>query len=224
MVHQKEYIEDEIRKEFQLERMILFSDAVFAIVITLMAIEIHVPDMHGKTTADILNKELRHLVPVIVAYTGSFFFIGHIWYQHLQIFSLLKDYDKGLVIRNLVMLFFTGFFPFSASLIPKTNPDLFLPVAIYFSVLITCKISQLILNHYILVKRPALRINTDIQPHIKRFKKSRFMVITLSIFFILITLTMYYIEDTESKPYAWWWFFLIPIIVKIYDRIANKKV
>lgn len=37
-------LEDDIKKEFQLERMILFSDAVFAIVITLMAMEIHIPD------------------------------------------------------------------------------------------------------------------------------------------------------------------------------------
>ncbi|CAN5409115.1 hypothetical protein BH11BAC1_BH11BAC1_25180 [soil metagenome] len=42
--NEREYVKEEIRSEFQLERMILISDAVFAIVITLMAIEIHIPD------------------------------------------------------------------------------------------------------------------------------------------------------------------------------------
>lgn len=41
---------DEIKKEFQVERMILFSDAVFAIVITLMAIEIKIPETNEKTS------------------------------------------------------------------------------------------------------------------------------------------------------------------------------
>ena len=107
---EKEYMKEEIRKEFQLERMVLFSDAVFAIVITLMAIEIRVPDLARNTSSDILTHELVKLIPPIISYTVSFFFIGHTWYQHLQLFSLLKDYDKGLVIRNLLCYFLSDFF------------------------------------------------------------------------------------------------------------------
>src|SRR6186713_1122876 len=100
-------IRDEIRKEFQLDRMVLFSDAVFAIVITLMAIEIRLPHLEGELTHEILVSQIMHLIPVILAYAGSFLFIGNSWYHHLQTFSLLKDYDRGLVMRNLLMLFFT---------------------------------------------------------------------------------------------------------------------
>ncbi len=93
--------------------MILFSDAVFAIVITLMAIEIHLPETpEGFTDASLL-RAIFHLIPVILAYSVSFFF--------MKIFSLLKDYDKGLVIRNLLLLFFIGLFPFSASVVTKAN-------------------------------------------------------------------------------------------------------
>ncbi|MEO5572513.1 MAG: TMEM175 family protein [Bacteroidia bacterium] len=96
MDKEKKYIKEEIRKEFQLERMILFSDTVFATVMTLMAIEIRFPE-NSSITAETLPKELIHLMPVLVAYTAAFFFIGSTWYEHLRIFSLLKDYDKGLV-------------------------------------------------------------------------------------------------------------------------------
>src|SRR3954468_5259568 len=95
----KKYIKEEIKKEFQLERMILFSDAVFAIVITLMAIEIRMPETEGKLLAEQLPETLAHVAPTVLAYLVSFSFIGLIWYRHLQIFAVLKDYDKGLVIR-----------------------------------------------------------------------------------------------------------------------------
>ena len=54
-------IKEEIRKEFQLDRMILFSDAVFAIVITLMAIEIRLPHIEGEITNDTLITQILHV-------------------------------------------------------------------------------------------------------------------------------------------------------------------
>src|SRR5689334_14037167 len=106
-------IKEEIRKEFQLDRMILFSDAVFAIVITLMTIEIRLPHIEGEISNDVIWNQMLHLIPNIVTYAGSFLFIGATWYKHLQIFGMLRDYDVKLVIRNLVMLFFISFFPFA---------------------------------------------------------------------------------------------------------------
>jgi len=111
----EEKLETDIKREFQLERMILFSDAVFAIVITLMAIEIKIPEQETKYTSDELLHHIKLLVPTILAYCVSFFFIGITWYRHLQIFGRLKDYDKGLVICNLALLFCIGLFPFGAS-------------------------------------------------------------------------------------------------------------
>jgi len=90
MNKEEKEIKQEIRKEFQLDRMILFSDAVFAIAITLMAIEIRLP----ANSTEALSEKLVHLIPAILAYTISFVFIGQVWYQHLQVCGLLKDYDK----------------------------------------------------------------------------------------------------------------------------------
>ncbi len=111
----KENLEQEIKKEFQLERMILFSDAVFAIVMTLMAIEIRLPEFEGKITEDQFLDMLQHQGRNLMAYALSFFFIGVLWTRHLKIFSVLKDYDTGLIVRNLLFLFYVGLFPFRAS-------------------------------------------------------------------------------------------------------------
>lgn len=223
MSKEKHYLKEEIRREFQLERMILFSDAVFAIVITLMAIEIRVPEIEGKISSHELSHELFNMLPLFIAYVVSFFFIGHTWYQHLQIFSLLKDYDKGLVIRNLIMLFFMGFFPFSAALMAKLNNGLELPVIIYFFVIFSCKGAQLILQHYILVKKPELRINASINEELLRFKKSRLAVIMLVCVFMLVVITNNLISDPEQKHVAWLWFVPFPIILKFFQKRLKVK-
>ena len=214
----KEYIKDEIRKEFQLERMVLFSDAVFAIVITLMAIEIRMPDLPKPFTSEMISTALIKLIPVAIAYAVSFIFIGQTWYHHLQAFSLLKDFDKGLVVRNLIMLFFIGFFPFSATLITKFNNGLFLPITIYFLVILSGKTAQLVLNHYILVKHPQLRINSDIHDEMLRFKRSRLAVVLLSITFLLISITNYTIKDPELKDICWFWFFPFAFVLRYMKR------
>jgi uncharacterized membrane protein len=219
-------IKEEIRKEFQLDRMILFSDAVFAIVITLMAIEIRLPHIEGEVTNDMLITQIIHLAPYIIAYAGSFLFIGSTWYQHLQIFSLLKDYDAKLVVRNLVMLFFLGFFPFSASLIATVSYGLYLPIGIYFGVLLACSLSQLRLQHYILVQQPNLRIRGDISNELLRYKTSRIVTYMFVAVFILITITFYLVPQRLSWI-AWWWFFPFPFVIKFFKKrigVVSRKI
>lgn len=209
---------DEIKKEFQLERMILFSDAVFAIVITLMAIEIKIPDSEGKLSNEILAHQLRHLLPVIMAYVVSFFFIGTIWYQHLKIFSLVKDYDKGLVIRNLILLFFIGLFPFSAAIITRSQGNSF-GFFIYFGIILCCLITQYLLQYYILVQRPTLRVNTDLKKHLFELKNRKILVIGLPIAFILIFLTFQFISAPDLRSLAPLW--VLPVVV-LY-RLSIKR-
>jgi len=167
---EKEILGEEIKKEFQLERLIRFSDAVFAIVITLMAIEIRLPETGEHPGAEALVQAMDRLLPVIVPYCVSFVFIGVVWYQHLRMFSLLKDYDAGLVLCNLVLLFFVSLFPFSSSVITHEQGSL-LAFFIYLGIILLCIASQFALYHYILIGRPVLRVNTDLRQHLEELRK-----------------------------------------------------
>jgi len=211
---------DEIKKEFQLERMILFSDAVFAIVITLMAMEIKMPETDSKITVEMMPGIIRHLMPVVFAYMVSFMFIGVIWYQHLKIFSLLKDYDKGLVIRNLLLLFFVGLFPFSASVITKAHGTT-IAFFIYIAIILSCVATQFVLHHYILVKRPGLRLNADIKTHLEELRKRKISLLGFTIATVLITITYILIPGPELKPLSTLWMVAFPIVYKFLTR---KKV
>jgi uncharacterized membrane protein len=222
--HEEEEItRDEVRKEFQLERMTLFSDAVFAIVMTLMAIEIRLPEHGGEDTNDAFAHNLIHLIPVLIAYIVSFGFIGAMWYNHLKIFSLLKDYDKGLVVRNLIFLFFLGLFPFSSTLVSKVHNDIQLPLFIYLGVIIFCRIAQFMLHDYIF-RKTELRINANIDKELAAFKRDRFSLIWTVIVFLLTGITNVLIVDSHDKIYSVLWVFIHAIALKIYKRRnADKK-
>ncbi|MDQ7947302.1 MAG: TMEM175 family protein [Pedobacter sp.] len=215
----QEITKEEIKKEFQLERMILFSDAVFAIVITLMAIEIHLPELpHGvKYTEASFLVALKHLWPIVFAYALSFFFIGQMWYKHLQLFALLKEYNKGLVIRNLIFLFFIGLFPFGASMIVSGN--ILTPFLLYLSILICCFAAQILLQDYIVNRSKGITINTDFTDERIDLKKKTATIIVMVSCGLLALITAKLIENSEEKPYAFAWI----IVFVIAARIINTK-
>ena len=87
-----------LHKEFELERMILFSDAVFAIAITLLIIEIKFPELpeNYKESLDLF----KMFKPTLLHFLGfllSFFLIGMSWARHLKMFRYLKAYDNGVI-------------------------------------------------------------------------------------------------------------------------------
>ena len=100
-----------------LERMIFFSDAVFAIAITLLVIEIHVPEVHGRHPADIeFIAALAQLTPNFIGFFTSFFVIGAFWAGHHRAFDCARHWNPRLIWPNLMMLsaiaampFFTAF-------------------------------------------------------------------------------------------------------------------
>jgi uncharacterized membrane protein len=211
-------IESEIKREFQIERMILFSDAVFAIVITLMAIEIRIPEIKEELNQEVLLHELKNLFPVLLSYLVSFFFIGSIWYQHLKIFSLINDYNKGLIIRNLILLFFVGLFPFSASVITHSH-NASLAYFIYMGTIILCIVAQYLLQHYI-INTPSIRIRNIESEHLNELKRKRILVIGFIVAFIASVTTYIVSDDPEVRSWIPLW--IIPVAV-IY-RWMNRKL
>ena len=108
-----EQVEQEIRKEFQLDRLILFSDAVIAIAITLLVLEIKIPEAHGITSDKELLKELWHLFPKFFGFIFSFAIIGLYWMVHHRMFGFVTSYNSTLLRLNLLFLFFVALLPFS---------------------------------------------------------------------------------------------------------------
>ena len=98
-----------------LERLIFFSDAVFAIAITLLIIEIHVPEVHQPASDLAYISALAKLAPSFASFFISFFVIGAFWAGHHRAFSLARHYAPGLLLPNLTMLCAIAFMPFATA-------------------------------------------------------------------------------------------------------------
>lgn len=101
------------RNEFLIERIAFFSDAVFAIAITLMVIEIRPPHIEKGDTAAIVWHKFKVLVPEFIGLLVSFWLIAGAWLRHHTLFKYVDNYDMRFQVINLWLLFTIILFPFS---------------------------------------------------------------------------------------------------------------
>lgn len=101
-------------KNLALERIILFSDAVFAIAITLLVIELKIPEPEEPTNR-MLAISLLHTIPHFFSFVLSFIIIAIYWIAHHRMFTYVINYDNRLIWLNLLLLLFIALMPFSSS-------------------------------------------------------------------------------------------------------------
>lgn len=113
----------------ELDRIIYFSDAVFAIAITLLALEIHIPEFSAEPSDASLWQVVLGILPQFFVYALSFVVIGVYWVSHHRSFRAIKRYDIRLIWLNLLQLLFIAFLPVSSTLLgryPLHQPTLVL--------------------------------------------------------------------------------------------------
>jgi uncharacterized membrane protein len=114
----------------ELDRIVTFSDGVFAIAITLLVLNIETPEIPANLVAEELPGRLLDLWPKFLSYVISFLVILTYWIAHHSIFSSTKGYDRKLIWLNSLFLMCVAFLPFPASLFGEYG-DQPLVVAIY---------------------------------------------------------------------------------------------
>ena len=101
-----------------LERIVFFSDAVFAIAITLLALEIRLPEGDFSDNAA-LTSALLAMWPKYLAFGISFWVIASFWLGHHRMFLRIKRFDRRLILLNFVLLMLIAFIPFPTTLISE---------------------------------------------------------------------------------------------------------
>ena len=101
------------------ERLTLFGDAIFAFAMTLLAVDIRVPEIAQDLVNSQLVTELANLVPKFIGFGLSFFISGSYWIFYHRVFANIKRYDRTLVWLNLFFLLFIVLIPFPSDLIGR---------------------------------------------------------------------------------------------------------
>ncbi len=117
-----------------LERVVFFTDAVFAIAITLLVIEIRLPDGLTDASGTAVREALVELLPKILTYVLSFVVIGLYWLAHWRRYAVIHAVDEQLVRLNLLLLGLVAFIPFPTALLGE-HGDQPVVVVIYASVM-----------------------------------------------------------------------------------------
>jgi uncharacterized membrane protein len=120
---------EENNNKLQIERLLFFSDAVIAIAMTLLIIEIKAPHIENNSNSEVI-KNINELIPKFVSFFISFFVIAIYWKAHHHLFGYVKKYTDKLIWLNILFLLSIVLMPFSSAFYSE-NFHLNIPYAIY---------------------------------------------------------------------------------------------
>jgi uncharacterized membrane protein len=135
--------------ELRLNRIEAFTDGVFAIIVTLLVLELKVPALHNPRSAGELAGRLIELLPQFLSWLISFVIVCKFWLNHHHIFGLARHADYSLVWLNVIFLMCQSFIPFPTALMGEhaTNP---LAVSFFGCVMAINTIAFIAMHRYIL--------------------------------------------------------------------------
>jgi uncharacterized membrane protein len=112
------------KQDFQVERLAFFSDAVFAIAITLLIIEFKVPHITKDSTYHEVWQQVLGMKYQFAALLFSFLLIATYWIRHHLLFKHIHNYNGAIVVTSMLILLPIIFFPFTTAFVAESfeNP------------------------------------------------------------------------------------------------------
>jgi uncharacterized membrane protein len=199
----------------ELDRLIFFSDAIFAIVMTLLILEIRAPD---NVPSDVAATEVPNLVwalwPKFFSYVLSFLVIGTYWIAHHQTFRYVRSYNRTLLWLNLVFLLSISFIPFPTDLLGEYG-ELRFSVIVYAASLGMARLLLAVVWWYI-VAGP-IRTGDELDPGLARYHFFRSLAIP-ALFFLSIGISLVSVNAAVAS-----WLLLFVADVMMW-RLQRRRV
>jgi uncharacterized membrane protein len=110
-----------------LDRLCALTDGVYAIVLTLLVLDLKIPETPGLTEAKIIDDLVKQL-PNFFSYFVSFFVVGTLWIKHHMLLNPLNKCNEGTFGLNFIHLLFVTLTPYTASLFGHYEED---PIVVF---------------------------------------------------------------------------------------------
>jgi uncharacterized membrane protein len=115
--------------------MMAFSDGIFAIAITLLVLELRIPEIPSHDIDTLFLPTLVDIFPKILGFILSFFIIANFWLSYRRMFSFIPTLDRVLVRLHIVFLFFIVLMPFPTYLLGIYGNHL--SVVVFYALILT---------------------------------------------------------------------------------------
>ena len=132
-------------------RLCAVSDGVYAFALTLLVLDLKVPEVAGITNPQ-LTTDLLQQIPNFIAYAIGFSVVAFFWMNHHRIFQSVTSCDARTLILNFAHLLFISLTPYSASLIGHYEGDRIATI-VFSSNLGLASLSMIVLAQYVLARK-----------------------------------------------------------------------
>jgi uncharacterized membrane protein len=198
--------------ESGLERVVAFSDGIFAVAITLLVLSIAVPDLGGQETDANLQARLADTIPSIVGFVVSFVIVGVFWLSHHRLFQVVREYDRPTLYANLLFLMTICFLPFPTGVVAHYGQ--LATAVMFYAASMAFAGFTLALLWWVAAIRPAHR---KALRRVGRLFALRALALA-AVFLISVPITLI---DVNAGRFAW---LAIPLLLVIIGRIYSDEV
>jgi uncharacterized membrane protein len=113
-------------------RLEFLVDGVFAIALTILVLELKVPELEDRRSVAALGQALAHEAPTFLSYLGGFILLGAFWYRHNHQYEHFRVITRGMLVLHFVLLAAAAFLPFCAALMGR-YPSNRLSIVVYLA-------------------------------------------------------------------------------------------
>lgn len=181
-------------------RLEAFSDGVIAIIITIMVLELKIPEGAN-------GNDLQPVIPIFLTYALSFVYIAIYWVNHHHLLHVVKKISAGIMWANINLLFWLSLVPFATGWMGENHFEP-LPIAVYAGLMFVCGVAYTILQK-------AIEVCHKNDTELKAFMQSQFHKGVISLFAYAAAIPLAYINTLFSG--------FILIFVAVMWLIPDKK-
>jgi uncharacterized membrane protein len=193
-------------------RIEAFSDGVIAIIITIMVLELKVPELAEQFTREAFLQAAAHLAPRLIAYAMSFVIVAIFWVNHHNFYHALVKSDGKLLWYNNFLLFWLSLIPFGTAFLGE-HPMQMEAIMAFGFIMFMAGVSFPLMGYYAMFK--ADLIEEYYTPKMRR-----------QVFLIALPGVILYAISILAAPYnvwvSWGIFFIVPSYYFMPIRIDQE--